>query len=483
MHLHISPVLSKEARDAIHTATETLLETVGVRLAYAPARAALAKYGCRVVGERVYIPWRRVEAALATAPRSFPLIARRAEHSVRIGGGGPVFAMAYGSAFVTDRLSGRRLGNLQDYRDLQRLTQALRHVQVASYLPCDPQELDRATRHLDLFLYELQLTDKPLMGAPENGEAARDCLRMAGMVFGRDALERAPHCITLLNVSRPLYWEAGALEALMAYAEAGQPTILASYTMGGSSAPVTLAGLLVQTNAEILAGVVLSQAVREGAPVVYGTSSAPLDLGTANLALGSPETALLMAGQAELARSYGLPSRGGGALTDAKVLDAQAGWEAMLLTLYPVLAGTDFVLQAAGILESYQTVSYEKAVVDDEILGVVRRLLKGVGVDEGRLALDVIRQVADHGNYLETDHTFAYFPEEMRQTVLADRTAYSEWRQLGGRDVLQRATERWQELLASGEAEATPLGGSLLRDLEAFVDARKGERCTRTSTP
>jgi trimethylamine--corrinoid protein Co-methyltransferase len=199
------------------------------------------------------------------------------------------------------------------------------------------------------------------------------------------------------------------LGAIMEYAGAGQPQLISSLSMAGATSPVTLAGSLALQNAEILAGIVLAQLVREGAPVVFAGASSNVDMGHAHLSIGSPEMAVNTAATAQMARYYNLPSRSGGAVCDAKVPDAQAGYESMMSLLMAQVSGINFVLHSAGILESYNCVSYEKFIIDDEMCGMVKRIKKGYEVNADTLCLNVIREVGPGGHFLDTDHTFEHF--------------------------------------------------------------------------
>lgn len=459
-------VLSPQDLEQIHETSIGILEIVGVGFLLEEARQYFIQAGYRVEGERVFFTREQVDAVLKTVPRQFEFVARNPDKSVLVGGPDPVFAVGYGPPFVTDQVNGRRRGTFVDYQNLLKILQTCSNIQVNSAIICEPQDLPESTRHLDMFHQELKLTDKPLMGSPQGGQRAVDCLNMAKIAFGEQDFDQKARVMALINVISPLRFDHRMLEALIAYAKLNQPTIIAAFAMGGASAPMTIAGLLAQQNAEVLAGITLSQLVRPGAPVVYGTASAFLDMRTANPTIGAPETALIVSAHAQLARYYDVPCRGGGGLCDSKVPDAQAGYESMMIMLATATSGIDFVLHAAGIVESFLTMSYEKLIIDNEILGMVRRWLRGIEVDSHRLALPVIQECFG-SHFLEHDHTFEFYMTETRLPELSDRWGYPEWTNQGSTTADQRATQKWQQILA--EYEAPALDAAVDAALQAFM--------------
>ena len=220
-----------------------------------------------------------------------------------------------------------------------------------------------------------------------------------------------PVTLGLVNSLSPLGYGSEMLEALLVYARHRQPLVFAALSMAGSTGPITLAGVLVHQTAELLAGIVLAQLISPGTPVILGSTSTNLDMKTGGLAIGGPELSMMIEAHADLCRFYALPSRSGGALTDAHSPDAQAGYESMMSLLTTVNSGIDFVLHAGGILSSYLAFSPEKLVLDDEMCGMVRRFKQGIAVTPETLAYDVIAKVGSGGNYLmETAHAQAVPP-------------------------------------------------------------------------
>jgi len=456
----------------IHEASVRILERAGVDILHAKARELFAQHGALVMGNRVFIPQWLLENALSSAPPEFTIYARNPERNVTLGGEHQVFAPGYGPPFVIDSLRGRRRGSMDDYRDLVRLVHAAAHLDVNGGPIVEPQDVPHTVRHLDMLAHTVMNSDKVFMGSVRGEQGARDSLAIASILFGgTGALRARPVMISLINCITPLKYDETMLGALMEYAAHGQPIVIASFALAGSSAPVTLAGLVALQNAEVLAGIALSQIVSPGAPVVYGSASAITDMRRAGLAVGAPETALIAAATAQMARYYNLPSRCGGGLTDSKLPDFQAGAESMMNLLFAVCCGANFVLHAAGILEHYMAVSYEKLLVDNELIGVAKRLRKGFSVDEESVAESLICQVGPGGEFLTTDHTFAHFRNDMFFPDLADRHPYELWHESGEHTMVDRGAKRWQEILASFEP---PMPGSdQVREIHQYIADRK----------
>jgi trimethylamine--corrinoid protein Co-methyltransferase len=292
-------------------------------------------------------------------------------------------------------------------------------------------------------------------------------MEMASILFGEQPGERAV-TIGLINSLSPLSYSYEKLEAVLVYATHRQPLVLAALSMAGSTGPITLAGVLVHQNAELLAGIVLTQLISPGTPVVYGSTSTNLDMKTGGLDIGSPELSMMISAHADLCRHYGLPSRSGGALTDSHSPDAQAGYESMFSLLTTVNSGLDLVIHAGGILSSYLAFSSEKFVLDDEMCGMVRHYLRGITVDDETLAYDVIAQVGPGGHYLIEPHTLARCRTEFWRPTVSSRVGIESWMAEGRPDALDRARQRRQRLLA--RHQDPPLDATVSRQLQAFVD-------------
>ncbi len=458
-------LLTPDQVEAVHEASLAILERTGLDFHHEAARNLLARAGARVDGIRVFFPRTLVEAQRTKPPEQFTLHARDPEHDVVIGGDRPVFVPANCPAFVMEPDGTRRYGTLEDYRRFVMLTDRSPHLDLCSNIPVEPTDVPEPVRHLHMTYACLTHTDKCFMGSCLGADAVRDVLRMMSMVFGD--LEDTPRVLSIPCSLTPLSYDERMLGALMTYAQAGQPVMVNSVAIAGATAPVTLAGALAVQNAEILAGVVLSQLVREGTPVVYASGSSNVDMQSGAFCVGSPEMALNNTMAAQMARYYHLPSRGAGALTDSMRPDAQAGYESMMNLVSAVQSGLHVVLHAAGALETINSVSYEKFLLDEEAVGMVKRLQQGVRVDENSLALDTVEETGPGGSFLTATHTFLHFRDELFFPQITRRRSFSAWTASGRESTLSEAHRRWPEVLASCERPALP--PSVDRDLKAFM--------------
>jgi trimethylamine--corrinoid protein Co-methyltransferase len=261
------------------------------------------------------------------------------------------------------------------------------------------------------------------------------------------------------------------LGALVEYARAGQPQLISSLSIAGATGPVTLAGNLALQNAEILAGIVLSQLVREGTPVIFAGVSSNAEMRSGALCIGSPEMAMNTAATAQMGHYYKLPVRSGGAVCDAKLPDAQASYESMMSLLMARVCGINFVLHSAGILESYNCMSYEKFVIDDELCGMVNRIQRGFEVNPDTLAFDVINNVGPGGHFLDKDHTFDHFRTEFYQPILSNRDDYATWQESGSPQSMEAASKKYKKILES--YEVPELSADVDKDLLKFIENLK----------
>jgi trimethylamine--corrinoid protein Co-methyltransferase len=433
----------------VHETCLRLLETVGVDFSFEPALEVLKKAGCKVEGQRVFFPPRLVEAQVAKAPAHYTLQARNPEKNVVIGGEHIAFIPCYGPPFVTDLDRGRRASTLEDYINFVKLGHASLSMDITGGMMAEPNDIPHERRNAEMMYASMRYSDKPFMGGAIGAEAARETIEMAAILFGCSEAELAEKrpIISILCARTPLAYDDRMLGAIMEYAKAGMPQLISSLAIAGATAPVTMEGTLVVQNTEVLAGIVLTQLIREGTPVVFAGSSSCSAMRYGTLSIGAPEMAVNTAATAQMARFYGIPSRGGGALSDAKLPDAQAGFEAMMSQLMATLSGVHFVLHSAGILEGYMVSSYEKFVLDDEICGMCKRIKRGERADEDRLAFELIRQVGPGGEYLTQKHTFQNFRKEIYANIVEEKDTYANWQQKGALSIDRRANQKWKEIL------------------------------------
>jgi trimethylamine--corrinoid protein Co-methyltransferase len=457
--------------EAVHEASLDILNRIGVDLHYEPARDLLARAGARVDGHRVFFPPGLVEEQRTKPPSRFTLYARDPKHDVIIGGDRPVFVPANCPAFVVDMDGNRRYGTLKDYERFTILTDQSPLLDLCSNIPVEPTDIPEPVRHLHMTYACLTHTEKCFMGSCLGAEAARDVLQMMAAVFGdMDDLADRPRVLSIPCSLTPLGYDERMLGALMTYAEAGQPVMINSIAIAGATAPVTLAGALTLQNAEILAGIVIAQLCREGTPVVYASGSSNVDMRSGAFCVGSPEMTMNNALASQMARYYRIPSRGAGALTDAVLPDAQAGYESMMNLFSAVQSGIHVVLHAAGALETINSISYEKFLLDEEAVAMVKHVHKGVRVDAETLAQEAIQEVGPGGTFLNAAHTFLHFRNELFFPHLTKKQSFTAWRDAGKPSALAEAHRKCEEILASSEPPLLP--PSVERDLKTLLERR-----------
>ena len=467
--MHRFEILTKNQLEKVHETSLRILKNVGMDFGYPPALEVLKKGGAKVDGQRVFFPSRLVEAQIKKAPRRFTLHARNTQNNLAIGGSNTVFAPGYGAPFVTDLEYGRRSATLKDFENFVKLTGASANQDILSGTVVEPTDVPYEIRHAQMIYTAMKYSDKCFMGSTMGARAARDCIDIAAVLFGsRDQIESAPGIIGVVGSLTPLKYDARMLGALMEYAAAGQPLLIASLAIAGATGPVTLAGNLALQNAEVLAGVVLSQLVREGTPVIFGGTSSNAEMRNGTLSIGSPEMAINTAATVQMARYYKLPARSGGAVCDAKSSDSQSAYESMMSLLMAQVSGANFVLHSAGILESFNCMSYEKFIVDDEMCGMVKRIKRAIEVNPDTLALDVIKAVGPGGHFLDKDHTLDHFRTEFYQPRLSNRDDFFTWQTKGSSLSTETAHQKYKEILATYEAPELP--ADVDKALQKFIE-------------
>ena len=459
--------------DEIHGATMRVLHEVGIDFNYEPARELLKKAGCKVEGKRVYFDPKLVETMVKKAPSEFTLYARDSEKNVVIGGDHIAYMPCYGSPFVLDLDKGRRKSVMEDYENFAKLAYALEPMDITGGMMAEPNDIPVKERNARMMYASMRFSDKPFMGAGTGPEAARETIKMASMVFGSESeMAERPPFVSILCSLTPLGYDDKMAGAIMEYAKAGMPQLISSLSIAGATSPTTMEGTLVVQNAEILAGITLAQLVREGTPVVFAGSSSSAAMRYGTLSIGAPEMAVNTAATAQMSRYYGLPCRGGGALSDAKMMDSQAAYESMMSLQMATLSGVNFVLHSAGILEGYILSSYEKFIIDAEICGMCRHIKRGETITQDRLALDVIKEVGPGGEYLTNMHTFKNFKKEFYAPILEERDNFKNWEKKGSLSMEQRANAKWKELLANYEEPSLPPESD--KALRSYIDSLVG---------
>jgi trimethylamine---corrinoid protein Co-methyltransferase len=465
--------LDPEALERLHLASLDILENIGIDFLDREALDIWQKAGAEVdhATQHVRIDRNLVMEAIVTAPPVFRWRARNPAHDVVIGGRTITFGPCGGMAYVADLDHGRRPGTMVDYENLLRLSQACHALHFAAWEQVTPQDIPVNSRHLHRVRAGFMLTDKVVMEGAHGRIITADTLEMMRMVYG--TLDGDPVTGDVINVNSPLRYDDRMLGGLITYARAGQVTFITPFILAGAMSPVTMAAALAQQNAEVLAGVALTQLVRPGAPVIYGGFTANIDLRSGSPSLGTPEGAWAHLVGGQLARNYNLPYRGSGSLTNSQVADAQAAYESAWSLWPAVLAHTNLIMHAAGWVDGGLTVSFEKFIVDLENLAMFQHFLAGFTIDETSLALDVIAEVGPGGHHLGTAHTLERYRNAFYPSSLADRQGYDAWAAGGGENTARRANRIWKEMLV--QYEQPSLDPAVAEALDDYVARRERE--------
>lgn len=462
--------LDAEGADRIHETSIELLSEHGIRVSHDRALELLADHGATVDGELVTVDRDLVDEALASAPSSFTLHGRDDGPTISVGGGETLRAPGYGPPNIVTAGDGRRNSTLDDYERLVKLAHAAPVLNCTGYNVCEPNDVDQSVKHLEMVSRSLRLSDQPLFASTYGGDRAEACLELVGIATGDEALSR-PYVAGLINTVPPRSLDTKMVGGLLAYAEAGQPTIISSFTMAGASGPATLAGSLAQANAENLLGITIAQLANPGAPVVYGVPSSNIDMRSGSLSIGSPESMLFVAFAGQMGRYYDLPSRAGGGLTDSKTVDFQAGFESGLVQAATALADIDVVLHAAGILESYSAISPEKLLLDCEVLAYLDRFEAGYALDEDAFALDVVSEVEPADHYLSHRHTLEHAESAFYLPDLADKQSHSDWADDGSPTAFEAAADAVEAHLQ--QYERPPMDEETNAAIESAVERHR----------
>ncbi|NDV86869.1 trimethylamine methyltransferase [Aurantimonas aggregata] len=470
--LPVYEVLDEAGAALIEANADIVLEEIGIEFRDDPEALAMWRAaGADVSGERVRFPKGLCRELLKTAPRSFVQHARNPENSVEIGGNATVFAPVYGPPFVRDLDGVRRYATIEDFRNFVKLAYMAPAIHHSGGTVCEPVDVAVNKRHLDMVHAHMTLSDKPFMGSVTAPERAEDTVAMCRILFGEEFVDQNCVVINLINANSPMTFDGTMLGALKVYARANQACIVTPFILAGAMSPVTVAGTLTQVLAEVLAGAAFTQLCRPGAPVVFGTFASSISMQSGAPTFGTPEPSLVSFGAAQLARRLGLPFRTGGSLCASKVPDAQAAYESANTLNSTLMAGTNFVLHAAGWLEGGLAACYEKFVMDCDQLGAMQALMRGVDLSENGQAMSAIREVGPGSHYLGCQHTQDNFQTAFYRSTIADNNSFEQWSAEGGQRAESRANtlcRRWLDAYAP-----PPLDPAIAEALAAFVARRK----------
>jgi trimethylamine--corrinoid protein Co-methyltransferase len=443
--------LNKKNIVKIHETSLKILEEVGVKVSLEEALQTFKKHGARVNGEIVRIPSPMVEKTLKIVPKEFLMAGREEKNDLSMEDK-RVYLGTGGAALTVLDLEEEiaRPGTLRDVAQIAKLVDALENIDF--YLrPCIPQDIPKEAMDINQFYAALANTTKNVMAGVQSAQTARDVIEMARMIAGgEEALVRRPFIsfVTSWMIS-PLHFATETTRVLLEVTKNKIPVALSSAPMAGSTSPVTLAGCLAQVHAEQLSGITLTQLASPGSPILYGAIPSMADFKSMTYVGGGIEFGLMNAAISQMAQYLGVPNYNSAGLTESKIPDIQAGYEKAYSICLCVLAGSNYIHHAAGMLESMKAVAYEQYVIDNEIIGMALRLLKGIQMDEETLGFDAIREVGPSGNFLSSTHTVKFMRQEYFRQSLGDRQSREAWEKSGSLDTRERARRKAREILQS----------------------------------
>ncbi|NIS69714.1 MAG: trimethylamine methyltransferase [Proteobacteria bacterium] len=436
-----NPLSEKAIRD-IHEGSLEILGEVGIEIDNQRALEILSLHGAKVLeGNHLTIPRSLVEKALNQVPSEFTLYGRREENHIHYRHGCFYTSTGGSAMYVLDLDTGeRRHSTCKDLHDIVSLVDELPHIDLIS-LPVYLNDLPREYVDVNRFFAGLRNSTKHVIGAVYTVDGLAKISKMAEIIGGENWKARPIISVVLCPLISPLRLDRDATEILVRAAEKEIITHNFSMTQVGCTAPMTLAGTLVLLNAEVLAVTTLIQLIQPGLPTLYCSVPGLTDMMTGRFITGGIEYALLNAGASQMAQFYKMPNWATAGRTDSKVPDAQAAYEHALTIPYVALSGVTHVSCGAGFLDFVLTVSFEQYVIDNEIIGMVKRMRRGFEVNQETMALDLIERIGPGGNFVTEEHTVRHMREELFQPILSDRQEREQWLEAGGKDARERARD------------------------------------------
>lgn len=444
--------LSQDRIGRIHETSVRVLDEVGIRIDSEEARNILLDNGGKQDPDswRIKLSPKIIERSIKSAPSRIILHGRREEHNIIAEGNRTYFGTGGAAINVIDLETGyTRSSLLKDIADFARLVEAMPNIHFF-VRPCAAQDVPPTEMAINEIYASLANTSKHVLGSAYTPDGVENLLNLGGIIAGSRAsfLEKPFFSIIVGWMDSPLVFNSAGTDTLLAAVRNGVPVMLSSAPMAGSTSPVTLAGTLVQLHAEELAGIVLTQLVRPGTPVLYGGIPSMADLHHLTFVGGGVESGMMNAAIAQLSHYINIPNYNSAGITEAKIPDIQAVYEKCFAILQCALSGSNIIHHAAGILESLLTISHEQLIIDNEIISMAIRAVRGIEVNEDTLAFDVIEEFGATGNYLFSEHTVEYMRSEFVLPTLADRNLRQTWEEMGMEDIREKARKKAKQILS-----------------------------------
>ena len=467
-------LISDDEVETIHAKSLLLLEEIGMDVLNPEARDLYRSAGACVEGERVRIGREIITEALTSAPVEFTMYCRNAGRNIRMGNNWIAFWPVGGPPNCSDMDRGRRPGTLEDNHNFIRLAQSFDCVSGAGGGSVDALDYHASIRHLHIYRGMLRFSDKFPFVTSTGRQRLFDGMEMTRIARGlsREQFDREPSCMTVINTNSPLKLDGPMAMGIMELARQNQVCCVTPFTLAGAMAPITISGAVVEQNAEALAGLVLSQLARKGAPFIYGGFTSNVDMKSGAPAFGTPEymKACILGGQ--MARRYRLPYRTS-STNAANSVDAQAAYESVFSLWGAIMGGGNLILHAFGWMEGGLVASYEKFLLDVDLAQMVLEFLKPLDMSEAALGFDAIREVGPGGHFFGAQHTLSRYADAFYAPLISDWRNFQQWTAAGQPVAWQRANALWKQALA--EYREPPMDEAIAEELDAFVARRVEE--------
>ena len=469
-------VLSADQLEHIHNASLTILEELGMEVMGPDARQIYRDAGADVDDSTMRVRFDRdmIMEQMAKVPSEFTLHSRVPGRDITLGGNRIVVSAVSSPPNASDLDNGRRTGSFEDFQNLVRVAANLNCIHFFAGYPVEPIDLPVPTRHLDCYMTFITQTDRVWRTYALGAERSRDGIIMNKIARGisdEEMIEK-PGIITLINTNSPLRLDEPMTQGLIEMAKAGQAVAITPFTLLGAMAPTTLAGALAQQNAEALAGIALIQLVRPGNPSVYGGFTSNVDMKSGAPAFGTPEYVKATLAGGQLARRYNIPFRTSN-VNASNAVDAQAAYESGMSLWAAFMAHGNFIHHGAGWLEGGLVASFEKMIVDAEMIQGMIETMQPITVNDAEIGIEAMADVGPGGHFFGTQHTLDRYENAFYAPMLSDWRNFETWEEAGSPDATTRANKIWKQLLA--DFKAPPLDPAILEELETFVAKRKAE--------
>lgn len=466
--------LSNSEVKEIDAGARKLLNTVGIKVDARDTRKLLTENGAEIDPESkfVKIPETLIKESLKSVPDSFKLYGPDGSFDFEVNTKSTKFATIGTPVKIYDPEKKKKVKKtkLSDTIKQIKVVDSLDNI-LCSHIDVWPNDVSYLSLHAHCMYQWAKNTKKPYGLGCLGRLASQDMMNIASMIVNGDQeLKENPRLVGFMNPTSPLHLPQIMTNGFKIFNDYNQPVIIAPEALAGTSAPVSIAGLLTQTNAEILGSIVVSQLNNPGAPVFFGTVSHITDMRSGNSAMGAVETGMITAGIAQLARFYNIPSRGPGAVTDSKTFDIQNGFERLQTLMLAAQAGINYIT-CAGTYEATLVEALELLVIDDELAGIIQRVLDGIEVNEETMALDLIEKVATNPkkgvNFLAERHTRKLLKQELYIPKILDRNRRNTWRRKGSKDIVDLAREKVDHIL--GSHKPNELSSELEEQLQEYI--------------